>query len=73
MTKQLKKAFKEASELPEMEQNALASWLLDELQSDRKWSKAFSASEDVLGRLAEEALKNKKNGKARGQVFTFSV
>jgi len=63
MTKQLKKAFKEASALSEMEQNAIAKWLLDELQSERKWSKAFSASEDVLARLAEEALNDKKKGK----------
>jgi hypothetical protein len=63
MTKQLMKAFKEASELPEIEQNALAKWLLEEIQSDRKWSKAFSASEDVLGKLAEEALQDRKNGK----------
>lgn len=64
MTKQLKKAFKEASALPEMEQNAIAKWLLDELQSERKWSKAFSASEDVLAKLAKEALNDKKKGRA---------
>ena len=63
MTKQLKKAFKEASALPEVEQNAIAKWLLDELQSERKWDKAFADSEDILAKLAREALADKKKGK----------
>jgi len=35
MTKLLEKAFEEASRLPEMDQNALAKWVLDEMQSER--------------------------------------
>jgi hypothetical protein len=42
MTKLLEKAFKEASGLPETEQNALAKWVLDELHSQRDWMKAFA-------------------------------
>jgi len=63
MTKLLKKAFEEASRLPEMEQNALAKWVLDELHSERAWEKAFGESEDVLEKLADEAIKEKRNGK----------
>jgi hypothetical protein len=56
MTKLLERAFKEAGKLPEIEQNALAKWVLEELESERKWEKAFAGSEDVLERLADEAL-----------------
>ena len=37
MTKLLKKAFEEASRLPEMDQNALAKWVLKALHSERAW------------------------------------
>ena len=63
MTKLLEKAFNEASLLPDVEQNALAKWLLDELNSEGKWQKAFAETEDVLDMLADEALEEKRKGK----------
>ena len=65
MTKLLKKAFERASELPQVDQNALAKWLLEELDAETKWEAAFAGSEDVLERLAEEALKERKQGKTK--------
>jgi hypothetical protein len=65
MTKLLEEAFKKASKLPEVEQNALARWLLEELEDERKWQKEFSESEDVLSQLADEALEAHKKGKAK--------
>jgi len=56
MTELLEKAFAEASKLPEGEQNSFARWLLVELESDRKWDKMFSDSQDLLSRLADDAL-----------------
>ncbi len=56
MTKLLEKAFEEASRLPELEQNALARWLIDEIIAEKKWEKAFAESEGVLDKLADEAL-----------------
>jgi hypothetical protein len=56
MTIMLEKAFAEASRLPDIEQNALARWLLEEIESERKWDRIFAESEDELGRLALEAL-----------------
>ncbi len=56
MTKLLEKAFEEASKLPELEQNALARWLIDEIISEKKWEKEFADTEDVLEKLAQEAL-----------------
>jgi hypothetical protein len=46
MTK-LWKAFKEASRLPVVDQNALAKWLLEELEAEEVELK-FSESENVL-------------------------
>jgi hypothetical protein len=56
MTTMLERAFAEASKLPDIEQNALARWLLEEIESERKWETLFAESEDELGRLALEAL-----------------
>ena len=56
MTTLLEKAFSEASKLPEIEQNVLAKWVLDELEADHAWEKIFSESEDKLLVLAKEAL-----------------
>lgn len=63
MTKLLEKAFKEASKLPVIDQNALAKWLLEELEAEEKWEQMFAESEDILDQLADEALAAHKKGK----------
>jgi len=68
MTKLLKRAFKEASKLPETEQNALAKWVIEELRSEDRWKKVFEGSEDVLDRLADEALAEHEDGKIEEQL-----
>ena len=65
MTRLLERAFKKASKLPELEQNALAKWVMEELESEGKWAKAFAASEDILDKLADEALTEQKQGKTK--------
>jgi len=65
MTELLKKAFEEASKLPELEQNVLAKQLLNELQAEKKWGKAFADSEDILSRLADEAIEEHKQGRTK--------
>ena len=62
MTSMLEKAFAEASKLPDIEQNALARWLLEEIESERKWENLFAESEDELGRLALAALAEDDEG-----------
>ncbi len=62
MTKLLEKAFDEASRLPEIDQNALAKWVLDELHSEKIWEKSFTESEDILEKLADEAISEKRKG-----------
>jgi len=63
MTSMLEKAFGEASKPPDIEQNALARWVLAEIESDRKWDALFAESEDSLGVLALEALSEEEQGK----------
>lgn len=65
MTQLLKKAFKEASKLPVVEQNAIAKWMLEEIEAEKKWELMFAESEDALDKLADEALAEHKKGKTR--------
>ena len=65
MTRLLEKAFKEASKLPVVYQNALAKWLLEELESEKKWEQMFAESENVLEHLADEAIETHKKGKTK--------
>lgn len=65
MTQLLEKAFKEASKLPVVDQNALAKWVLEELEAEKKWELMFAESEDVLDKLADEALTAHKKGKTK--------
>ncbi len=65
MTKLLEKAFKAASKLPVIDQNALAKWVIEELEAEKKWEQIFAESEGVLDRLADEALAAHKKGKTR--------
>ena len=65
MTKLLEKAFEEASKLSELEQNTLARWLIDEIMAEKKWDMAFAESEDLLEKLADEALAEHVEGKTK--------
>ena len=57
MTQLLERAFAAASHLPAPEQDAIA-----ELESERRWSEAFAASQDQLAALADEALREFEDG-----------
>lgn len=52
----LEQAFAEAAKLPAVEQEAIATWLLAELASERRWNTLFSQSPNQLSTLADEAL-----------------
>lgn len=60
MTQLLEQAFNEAAKRSELEQNAIARWLLLELASEKRWEKNFAESEDLLSQLADEALAEHK-------------
>ena len=65
MTQLLERAFSEASKLTEPEQDAFASLLLAELESERRWTNKFEATQDQLSALADEALREFKEGVTR--------
>ncbi len=66
MTKSLEEVFARASRLPADEQNALAAWLAEELESEERWGRLFARSRVELGRLADEALGEHAAGKTEG-------
>ena len=65
MTHLLEKALSELAKLPDAEQDALAAILLDELTSEQRWSESFAKSQDLLAKLAEEALAEHVAGKTK--------
>ena len=64
MSQLLRQAFEKAAELPEAEQDRFARFLLAELESERRWAELFARpeSEDLLERLADDALSEHRAG-----------
>ena len=62
MTQLLEKAIAKVSALPDSEQDAAASVLLSELESERHWDQLFTSSQDLLGLMAREALEEYRAG-----------
>lgn len=65
MTQLLEKAFVEASKLDESEQDALARWILYEIESEQRWDELFAESQDKLAILAEQALEEYRAGRTQ--------
>ena len=63
MTELLKKAFAEASRLPESDQDWLAALMLDRLRSEQRWNDLFERSQDMLEKMADEAIAEHSAGK----------
>ncbi len=67
MTELMKKLIERVSGLPEKEQDAIASVILEELADEIGWREAFARSGDVLSQLASEA----RDEAARGETEPF--
>ncbi len=65
MTRLLGKAFEQASKLPTKDQDELARWILEELASEERWSKAFADSQDELSKLTAEVREERRKGKTQ--------
>lgn len=67
MTQLLEKAFKQAAQLPEEGQDEFARLMLAELESEQRWAGLFATpeSEDLLERLADEALTAHRAGNTK--------
>jgi hypothetical protein len=61
----LKKAFAEISKLSEKQQEVFAQWILDELEDEAQWDRAFANSLPQLEKLGKKALTDFKAGKTR--------
>jgi translation elongation factor EF-1alpha len=59
----VEKALEEIQKLPEAEQKAFATWILDELESERRWTELFAKSHAMLEAMADEALAEHRAGK----------
>jgi hypothetical protein len=65
MTKELERAFREASKLPEAEQDALAEAIRNEVLGEDDWERSFSGSSDALEKLADEAIAEHRAGRTQ--------
>jgi hypothetical protein len=65
MTKSLERVFAEVSKLSPQDQDAVAAWLENELESERDWDLRFHRSANPLARLANEALAEDDAGMTR--------
>jgi 16S rRNA C967 or C1407 C5-methylase (RsmB/RsmF family) len=63
MTELLQKVIEQVSQLPPDEQETFAAWMLEELRSEQRWNELFARSQDLLEKMADEALAEHKAGK----------
>ena len=63
MTKLLKEAFDKASELPEEAQDQFARWVIEELASEKEWTKLLKSSPQAVSTLAKEAIAEHRDGR----------
>lgn len=65
MTKLLEKAVSAVSNLPEKEQDAIATMILEELADEERWAESLATSQRQLSILAKEALEEYHSGRTR--------
>lgn len=65
MTKLLSTALDMLARLPDDRQDAMAQIILDELAEQQRWDDTFTRSQDLLAKLADDALAEIE----RGDVF----
>lgn len=68
MSRLLERALEKVGTLPEDEQDAIASQILDSLADEDAWKTRFSEKRDVIRRMAREALEED----ARGETLPLS-
>jgi hypothetical protein len=66
MTQLLEKAIAELQKLADNDQDAMATFILDELADEREWEMQFAASQDQLARLAEKVRGDIAAGRVTG-------
>jgi hypothetical protein len=69
MTQLLEQALGEVRKLPEPEQDAIASLILDELADQRRWQESFVRSQGELARLAAKVREDIRAGRVQSGGF----
>lgn len=69
MTQSLQQAFNEVSKLSELEQNAIASIIFDELADEKLWQQRFANSQEKLSALAARAREQIQKGEVKAGGF----
>ena len=69
MTQLLEQALTEIKKLPESEQDAIASLILEEIADDERWQESFARSQDQLARLAAKVREDVRAGRVKGGGF----
>jgi len=59
----LEKAMNHVNALPPKKQDAVASLILEEIESEKRWDDLFAGSQEQLARLAEQAITEYEAGK----------
>ena len=59
------RAIQKARTLPEAEKNVIAAIILEELEDDARWKKAFYKSQGALAKLAEKAMEEDRKGQTK--------
>jgi hypothetical protein len=62
MTELLEKAIERMKKLEASEQDAIAAQILEELEDEEKWDTAFVQSQDILAKLAAQAMEEDQAG-----------
>lgn len=65
MTQLLEKALTEVYKLPSEKQDAIAAIILEELEDEQRWDKAFAESQDKVVQLARKVRAAIKAGRIK--------
>lgn len=63
MTELLERVVKKVRTLPDSEQDAIATLILEELEDEAQWDRTFVRTQDALAKLAAEAMAEDHAGK----------
>lgn len=69
MTELLKKAFEQASQLPDRLQDEVAQELLEDIEGEILWDDTLTRSQDQLEKMADHALQELRAGRTRKAGF----
>ena len=65
MTQLMEQALAEIGKLPEADQDAIATIILDEIADERRWDKSFSRSQDKLAKIADRVRDDIRTGRVK--------